>query len=75
MYFRHEHSWKDRKYWSKGLLKLEEDVFFDKKDPNDIWGRTTNSWWADQMALSAKDTAIAQEDTYGCPFAWLLGNF
>ena len=32
------------------------------------------SHWHGVMDVAAKEEYIAQNEKYGCPFAWLLGN-
>ena len=73
MLFRHQDPMWDRRYWPVGLRRLDEDMAFDKHNPDDIWGHEVPSYWHDEMAAAAKETYVAQSEQYGCPFAWLLG--
>ena len=71
--FRHQDPSWDRKYWSPALRRLDEDMAFDRNNPDDTWGDTVPPYWDDQMAAAARETYVAQSEKYGCPFAWLLG--
>jgi len=73
LYFRHRHVHLDRKYWTRGLKRLNEDPRFDKKEV--FWGNKVSDYWPTDNVEQAKETYMDQMETYDCPFAWLLGMY
>jgi len=44
IYFRHRAISKDRKYWKAEVRRLNEDAFFNNKDPENRFGKATPEW-------------------------------
>jgi len=70
LFFQHRQIFKDRKFWPRSWKRLNEDVRFDKKDPDNVFGNTTPAWPEDTE--EAKELYVEQMNTWGCPFEWLM---
>ena len=56
LFFRHERIQKDMKYWHWCWQNLKEDISFDDKDPNMIWGSEVPAdYWPMEDQEAAKD--------------------
>jgi len=44
LYFQHRQITRDRKFWEPEWRALEEDKFFDKNDPENVFGMETPAW-------------------------------
>lgn len=70
LFFRHRPVHKDRRFWPREWRRLNEDVRFDKKVQENVFGNETPEW--PECTEHAKEMFIEQSEEYGCPFAWLM---
>merc|ERR1712141_235233 len=68
LFFRHQRISRDRKYWRRKWKQLNEDVRFDKNDPDQVFGDRKNdiTWPRDEK--EAEERYMAQMAQWKCPF-------
>jgi hypothetical protein len=70
LYFQHRNIGRDRRFWPREWRRLNEDKFFSKKVPENIFGNEKLDWPRDME--EAQDLYIDQVEKWGCPFEWLM---
>lgn len=68
--FRHRPVGRDRRFWPRAWRRLNEDTFFSKNDPDNVFGNEVPDWPDNDD--DARDRFIDQAQEYGCPFEWLM---
>jgi len=72
LFFRHQRIARDRKYWKNSWKKLNEDVLFDKTDPQQVFGDRANQITWPEEEQKAKELYEEQMTTWGCPFEYFM---
>uniref|UniRef100_A0A7S3I4L1 Uncharacterized protein n=3 Tax=Choreotrichia TaxID=141411 RepID=A0A7S3I4L1_9SPIT len=70
LFFQHRQINRDRRFWPLSWKRLNEDVRFDKRLPENTFGNETPEW--PQDTEEAKALFAEQMETFGCPFEWLM---
>ena len=71
LFFQHRPVGKDRKFWLRSWKRLNEDKFFSKKKPENVFGNEVPDTWP-KAADEAEEKFIDQSIEWGCPFEWLM---
>merc|ERR1712014_59200 len=71
LFFQHRPVGKDRKFWPRAWRRLNEDKFFSKKKPENVFGNEVPDTWP-KAADEAEEKFIDQSVEWGCPFEWLM---
>lgn len=69
LFFRHQRVGRDRhRLWPSAWKELQEDAFFDKNDPQNVFGDRKNDidWPEDEQ--EAKELYVEEVKKWGCPF-------